>query len=415
MVILANNLNNNRKLVSFHGNANANNNCLKRNPSFLIDNEVHSTLSYGGVSSPVAGKSSFQVQHDRLKRPQSAVPTGRKSRSSFQDDQVCLACFHRGDKNENASCARERSAHNKAMDRTLEQYNLFRNKVSEQQQDDRDAHRRKMEILNANFNRGVAQAQKQIQAQKPPYQKMFLLQQRPHTAQVYRGVREQYRSDLRRQMSGERRRREGESEQQFRLDATQQQQLRRQLSAQRRNQNSNDIEKKQKMKESLDYQVLTKIPQLPLAPDRPAAIFCPEEESETSKRQKAKKLAEEQLDLAIMKRQNELIDELMSEYEQQNMLNRNKTQLREEHAAKQLQRQKVQQHLDIEWQQQMMIKQARDKAETLHLLRPGGSCLMDQCAHYPKCSKCFKRINNRGKSNILKDTSAYTSGTRFMI
>ena len=84
MVILANNLNNNRKLVSFHGNANANNNCLKRNPSFLIDNEVHSTLSYGGVSSPVAGKSSFQVQHDRLKRPQSAVPTGRKSRSSFQ-------------------------------------------------------------------------------------------------------------------------------------------------------------------------------------------------------------------------------------------------------------------------------------------------------------------------------------------
>ena len=46
------------------------------------------------------------------------------------------------------------------------------------QQDDRDAHRRKMEILNANFNRGVAQAQKQIQAQKPPYQacSSFVLQ-----------------------------------------------------------------------------------------------------------------------------------------------------------------------------------------------------------------------------------------------
>ncbi|XP_063711963.1 coiled-coil domain-containing protein 81-like [Symsagittifera roscoffensis] len=330
--------------------------------------------------------------------------------------ELCYLCHQRDVRNIPVDFLAERQKRIEEEDKLLAQYQNLRDTEAILKEQEKLYDARNMQKSISAFNLGVADAVKDEKSRKPGYYNSFLFQKRPHTPHKFFGQATYY-EDLNNQVESRTDKEKRLHEDKVFLEKLEQIQIAEDLAAQREAYLKEKHNQKEALKRALDTQLKYLPEQLPKAvPDSDEPIFGLHDASSNDKiREKAEReeeIKKELLEIAREKKKEKILTELLNQKEEEEMLKDVKREFVEDNVNKHNRLFNQRRQLEADWLKSMQVKQQRDEEENLHRLH-GGALLLDQ-AHVSRCAQCQRKMMNKGKTNLWKE-SYYVPGSRLIL
>merc|ERR1712178_391282 len=170
---------------------------------------------------------------------------------------------------------------------------------------------------------------------------------------------------------------------------------------------------KDQQKKTVRFQPL---PMPARVPDSTEPVFGKNDmtnEMMAERRKRAHELYKEQLNTVEQRKRDAILKRLGEQKEEESMLTRTKTELREDRACRYERMFLSRKKLEDDWRTAYQLKKQREAEDRSHARSPG-QLLHEQCDKYKRCGQCERRVGNCGESNIWRE-SRYIPGSRLMV
>lgn len=132
------------------------------------------------------------------------------------------------------------------------------------------------------------------------------------------------------------------------------------------------------------------------------------------RRRRAVEYFRDQREVVEQRKRDRLLRKLREQKEEEEVLKKNKVELKEDLANRYSRAVANRRRLEEEWQRAAEDKKHRDTEERSANFASHGELMHEQCDKYGRCGQCKRRLNNCGESNIWRDTR-YVPGARIMV
>jgi len=370
--------------------------------------------SPGGERGGPGDNTNRQAEHPRSGR--SSVASSSSCVSAACDGDVCYLCHQRNQRNIPVDFSKERQKRIEEEDKLLAQYQHLRDTEAILKEQEKVMEGRGVEKSISAFNLGVADAQREEKGRRPLYHPSFLFQKRPHTPHKFFGQAAYY-NDLNSQTEQRAEKEKKLNDDKLFLEKLEQIQLAEDLAAQRESYLREKEGQKDALKRALDTQLQCLPEQLPRAvPDSQEPIFglhdASSNEKLAEKDRREREVKREVVEAARERKKEAILMELLSQKEEEEMLKQVKKEFCEDNANRHNKNKQQRRSLEVEWLRSMEAKQLREEDENRHRMH-AGQLLLDQ-AHVSRCNQCQRKLHNKGKTNLWKETR-YVPGSRLIV
>ncbi|KAK3699308.1 hypothetical protein QZH41_018418 [Actinostola sp. cb2023] len=153
-----------------------------------------------------------------------------------------------------------------------------------------------------------------------------------------------------------------------------------------------------------------------LEPDSSGPIFGiydATEEKLEEQRRRARRLYHEQLDMVSQKKRKAILNDLHSQKEEADMLERTKKDIIIDRSVRHHEQLEARRSLEQSWARHVDTKKSREEDDRQRARSPG-MLIHEQCDKYKRCNQCGRRPQNCGESNVWSE-SRYIPGSRLIV
>lgn len=330
--------------------------------------------------------------------------------------ELCYLCHQRQRRNVPISFTEEKEKAEQELDKALQQYQMYKDEQFYDQERRYVSREREMCKDVAESNLVLAEKVRQDRVPDKTFHPSYIFARNGTIPRRYM-TQEQYSSVLDGQVKIKTDRREKEKTEIDKEGREEQAYLSQELATAKQRFVESKAAAVKQYQAALDVQLQNPPYRFPAAvPDSEGPIFGkidvnPERVRDMRKR--AREVMKHQLRAMEDKKSAAEKEKQKSASHEIELLERAKTELREDCYKKYLLRKNIRDDLEKNWSTQKQLKISRDTDELKHRMK-SGLLLLDQCDKYKRCDQCKKCYDNVGTSNVWKE-SRYSAGCRLMV